>query len=51
MVSDVEKSWVASWSSKVLNRVGAEKQKSSETDDQLYVKKAGLVDLCGSDFY
>eukprot|EP00434_Breviolum_minutum_P004911 symbB.v1.2.004331.t3/scaffold188.1/size279614/20 len=24
----------------VLNRVGAEKQKSSETDDQLYVKKA-----------
>lgn len=50
MVSDAEKSGVASWSSKVLNRVGAEKQKSSETDDQLYVKKAGLVDLCGSDF-
>ena len=50
MVSDAEKSGVASWSSKVLNRVGAEKQKSSETDDQLYVKKVGLVDLCGSDF-
>ena len=30
---------------KVMNRVGPEKQKSTDADDQLYIKKAALQDL------
>ena len=36
-----EPSRLGTYQIEVLNRVGADKQKSTEADDQLYVKKAG----------